>query len=327
MKRTGTYITAGRSLESAIGHVRLAEDLGYDSVWTSHIASRDSLMLLAAYGQATSRLRLGTGVLPCLPRHPVALAQQAATLDEITGGRLVLGIGPSHKPVVEGWYGMTLGKPLAQMREYVTILRSVLATGSVEFHGEFYSAQFGFLGYSARKDLPIYLAAVSPKMLEMAGEMADGVVLWLTSPAYVRDVVVPHVRAGAERAGRDPATIEIVEAIPSCVSANAQSTIAAMTGDLISYASLPFYRAMLIRSGFGDDLGAFDAALAGGNIGTAMEALRPIASALAAVGSADEVRERIEDYRQAGVSLPCPSPFRAGEGSASPEDTLRAAAP
>ena len=113
MAGTGTFISVGRSLDQAVERVRRAEELGYDSVYVTHIAGRDSLTVLMAYAAATERIRLGTGVLPIYSRTPVATAQQAATIDEFSGGRMVLGIGVSHQVTVENWYGSKIEHPVA----------------------------------------------------------------------------------------------------------------------------------------------------------------------------------------------------------------------
>ena len=145
----------GRSLDSAVERVRLAERLGYNSAYTTHIAGRDSLTVLAAYAAATERLVLGTGVLPIYSRTPVATAQAAATVDEMSGGRLVLGLGVSHRVTVEGWYGQRIEKPVREMREYVSILRAMFR-GEGPPQGERWPTQFRFSGYEPRVDLPIF---------------------------------------------------------------------------------------------------------------------------------------------------------------------------
>jgi alkanesulfonate monooxygenase SsuD/methylene tetrahydromethanopterin reductase-like flavin-dependent oxidoreductase (luciferase family) len=152
--------------------VRLAESLGYESVYTTHIAGRESLTVLTAYALATERIRIGSGVAPIYTRTPATMAQTAATIDELSGGRLTLGVGVSHRPVVEFWHGQTIDSPA-----------------------------FRLSGLDPRPELPIYIAALSPLMLRLAGEIADGVILWLCNPLYIRDVVVPRVREGRERAG------------------------------------------------------------------------------------------------------------------------------
>jgi len=122
----GCFISTGRSLPAAIERVKLAESLGYESVYVTHIAGRESLTVLTAYALATGRIRLGTGVVPIYTRTPATMAQTAATLDELSDGRLTLGLGVSHRPVVEGWHGQTIDRPVAEMREYAMIVRAIL---------------------------------------------------------------------------------------------------------------------------------------------------------------------------------------------------------
>src|SRR5205085_7304926 len=123
---TGCFISTGRSLEEAIERVKLAEPLGYESVYVTHIAGRESLTVITAYALATSRIRVGTGVVPIYTRTPATMAQTAATIDELSGGRVTLGLGVSHRPVVEGWHGQTIDRPVAEMREYSSIVRAIL---------------------------------------------------------------------------------------------------------------------------------------------------------------------------------------------------------
>src|SRR5436190_4992298 len=239
----GTFISPGRSLETALQRVERAEALGYESVYTTHIAARDSLIVLAAYASRTSRIKLGTGVLPIYSRTPVATAQAAATIDEFSGGRMVLGLGVSHQVTVENWYGVRLERPLKAMREYVGIVRAC-SRGEDPPEGEIFKSRFHFMGYEPRADLPIYVAALSPAMLRLAGEIADGVILWLCNPSYIRDVVVPEVTAGRERAGLGLEGFDIVPAVPAAMTESREEAYAAMRKDLIPYFSLPFYRAM-----------------------------------------------------------------------------------
>src|SRR6476659_8272121 len=123
---TGCFISTGRSFDEAIERLKLAESLGYESAYVTHIAGRESLTVVTAYALATSRIRVGTGVVPIYTRTPATMAQTAATIDEISGGRLNLGLGVSHRPVVEGWFGQTIDKPVAEMKEYVAIVRAIL---------------------------------------------------------------------------------------------------------------------------------------------------------------------------------------------------------
>jgi probable F420-dependent oxidoreductase len=318
---TGCFISTGRSLGQAIERVRLAESLGYESVFTTHIAGHESLTVLTAYAQATERIRVGTGVVPIYTRTPATMAQTAATIDELSGGRLILGLGVSHRPVVEFWHGQTIDRPAAEMREYVGIVRAILR-GEDPPAGEKWRTVFHLAGLAPRPELPIYIAALSPTMLRLAGEIADGVILWLCNPNYVRDVVVPGVREGREKAGLGLDGFSIVAAVPGAVTDDRAAAYDAMRTDLLPYFGLPFYRAMLERSGFGEDIAAFDAAAG------AVDVMRAAISddfldVLTAVGSEDDVRAGLQRYADAGTDSPCIGPIARTDFEA----TLRAGAP
>jgi alkanesulfonate monooxygenase SsuD/methylene tetrahydromethanopterin reductase-like flavin-dependent oxidoreductase (luciferase family) len=301
----GSFIGVGKSLETALQRVELAERLAYESVYVTHIAGRDSLTTLMAYASRSNRIALGTGVMPIYSRTPVATAQSFATLDEFSGGRAICGLGVSHRPVVEAWYGQTIDKPLRETREYVGILRAIFA-GTEPPRGDRFRSAFHFMGYAARPDLPIYLAGLSPGMLRLAGEIADGVVLWLCNPDYVRDVVVPSVSEGRAKAGKPLEGFDVVAAVPSAVSAEPEQARGRLRSELIPYFSLPFYRAMLERSGFESDLEDFDRGMREGGPDAAAAAISDrFLATLAAVGGAEEAAATVRRYREAGATSPC----------------------
>ena len=318
---TGCFISTGRSLAPAIERVKLAESLGYESVFVTHIAGRESLTVLTAYALATGRIRVGTGVVPIYTRTPATMAQTAATIDDLSAGRLTLGLGVSHRPVVEGWHGQTIDHPVAEMREYVQIVRAILR-GEDPPAGEKWSTSFRLAGLAPRPELRIFIAALSPAMLRLAGEIGDGVMLWLCCPSYVRDVVVPAVRAGRERAGRTLEGFEIVAAVPAALTGDVAAAYDAMRSELVTYFSLAFYRTMLERSGYGEDIAAFDAAR-GELAGTRAAISDRFLGALTAAGDEPAVRAGVERYVDAGVTLPCVGPIPKTDFEA----TLRAAAP
>ena len=292
----GSFISVGRSLDTALERVELAERLGYESVFVTHIAGRDSLTLLMAYGSRSERVRLGTGVMPIYTRKPATTAMSAATVDEFSGGRLVLGLGVSHRPTMEAWFDEKIEKPVRDMREYVGIVRAALR-GEDPPQGERFRSGFHFMGYEPpRPDLPIYIAGLSPGMLRLAGEIADGVILWLCNPNYVRDVVVPTVAEGRERAGKDLDGFDIVAAVPSAVTSEPDDARDKLRQDLVPYFHLPFYRAMLERSGFEDDVAGADEG-------------KPVSDdflrVLAAIGDAEEATASVRRYRDAGATSPC----------------------
>jgi probable F420-dependent oxidoreductase len=313
MPGIGAFISAGRSLDAALERARLADELGFDSVYTTHIAGRDSLSVLMAYASVTERVRLGTGVAPIFSRTPVAMAQTAATIDEFSGRRMVLGIGVSHQVTVENWYGAEISKPVTQMREYAGIVRAIFR-GEAPPEGEFFNSRFQFMGYEARPDLPIYIAALSPNMLRLAGEIGDGVMLWLCNPDYIRDVVVPAVREGRERAGKSLEGFDIVPAVTVALTDDPDAARTTMRGELVTYASLPFYRAMLERSGFADNLAAFDEGIGAGDVERAKAGLSDrLLEALAGIGGPDEVRAAVQRYRDAGSTSPCIGALPGGD--------------
>lgn len=324
MAGIGTFISAGRSLDAAIGRVRLAESLGYESTYVTHIAGRDSLTVLAAYAARTDRIHLGTGVLPIYARTPVSTAQTAATIDEISGGRMVLGVGVSHRVTVQAWYGQRIDRPVAEMREYVGAMRAMFR-GEDPPGGEDrrWPTSFHFMGYDVRPELPIYIAALSPNMLQLAGEIGDGVLLWLCDPPYVRDVVIPEVTRGRERAGKSLDGFDIVPAVPSAVTTDRAVTLDRVRSDLVTYMSLPFYRSMLERSGFGEEITGFDAGIANGDVERAKAAMsEPMLDSLGGFGSADDVRAAIGRYLDAGATSPGVSPVPTADF----ETTLEAGA-
>jgi alkanesulfonate monooxygenase SsuD/methylene tetrahydromethanopterin reductase-like flavin-dependent oxidoreductase (luciferase family) len=318
---TGCFISTGRSLDQAIERVKLAESLGYESVYTTHIAGRESLTVLTAYALATERIRVGSGVVPIYTRTPATMAQTAATIDELSGGRFTLGIGVSHRPVVEFWHGQTIDKPATEMREYLSITRAILR-GEDPPAGEKWQTVFHLAGIDPRPELPIYIAALSPAMLRLAGEIADGVILWLCNPNYIRDEVVPRVREGREKAGLTMDGFSIVAAVPGGLAEDRSAAYDAMRTDLLPYFGLPFYRAMIERSGFAADIAAFDAA--GGDFNAMRAAISDdFLGVLTAIGSEDDVRGGLARYADAGADSPCIGPVPQTDFEA----TLRAGAP
>jgi alkanesulfonate monooxygenase SsuD/methylene tetrahydromethanopterin reductase-like flavin-dependent oxidoreductase (luciferase family) len=301
----GAFISPGRDLGRALDRVALADRLGFDAAYTTHIAARDSLTVLMAYAGASERIRLGTGVVPIFCRTPATMAQTAATIDEFSGGRMVLGIGVSHRVTVENWHGAQIERPVTQMREYLGAVRAILR-GTEPPDSEHFPTKFAFMGYSARGELPIYVAALSPNMLRLAGELADGVMLWLCSPAYIRETVIPAVHEGLERSGRSPDGFDVVAAVPIALTDDPDAARATFRQDLIPYASLPFYRAMLESSGFAGELAAFDAGMAEGDVEKAKAGLSDrMLGELAGIGGSDDVHGAVRRYQDAGVISPC----------------------
>ena len=313
MERLGVAIDPAKNYADAITRVRLAEELGLDSVWTTQLpTARDAAVVLAAYAGATSRIGLATGVLPLYTRHPTAMAQMALSLDELSGGRFRLGIGISHKVTVEGMWGLRLERPVEAMREYLSILRASVTEGSASIDGEHFTARWAYMA-PRRAELPILISALNPRMLELAGELADGVVLWMCSAAYVRDHVIPHVRAGREKAGRTMEGFEVAAAIPISLTENPEEGYRAFRKTVERYAGLPFYRRMMDASGFAEELAG-------------EEIPNHVLDELGGIGDRGQLRAIVQRYRDAGTTLPYVGPFGGHEGALGFEATLKAVA-
>lgn len=297
--RLAAFISPGGDLPAAVALARTAEDLSYESVWVTHGLGRDSFLVLGVYAAATTRLHVGNGVVPIYPRHPVAMAQAALTLAETSGGRFRLGIGVSHRATIETMLGLTVLDPLAVMREYVAVLRGALGEGAA-FEGKHYRVHWSLALPARPAPPPIYLAALGPKMCELAGEVADGAILWLCPPAYVREVAVPAIARGRRRAGKTLEGFDIVSAVPLAVTDDVPAARAAFRAELARYAALPFYRAMMEAAGLGDGLRTFDRERA---------VPESMAAALGAVGDAAAARACVQAYREAGVTLPAVRPI------------------
>ncbi|TMR24572.1 TIGR03564 family F420-dependent LLM class oxidoreductase [Nonomuraea turkmeniaca] len=275
--RYGYYLTEPKG-DDPIGGLRdqiaqAAED-GFSSAWLSNIFGLDALTALAAAGAQAPPIELGTAVVPTYPRHPAVLAQQAMTTNAALGGRLALGIGLSHKMVIEGMYGYDFERPGRHMKEYLDILIPLTRGEHVKYQGETLKANLKLTTPGA--GFPVLMAALGPRMLTMAGTVADGTVLWMTGPKTVAEHVAPTITAAAAEAGREAP--RIVCALPVCVTDDPDAAINRANEIFAVYGQLPSYRAMLDREG----------AVSPGNV--------------AVVGDEKAVLAQLEELERAGVT-------------------------
>jgi alkanesulfonate monooxygenase SsuD/methylene tetrahydromethanopterin reductase-like flavin-dependent oxidoreductase (luciferase family) len=304
MDRIGCFFMTARTYGDLESRILTAERLGYDIVGLPQIAGRDALTTLALAAPKTSTITLATGIVPIWTRTPVTMAQEAGVLHEATNGRFMLGLGVGHKPLVESWHGAQFRKPLTAMRDYLTIVRGALRDSTVTHDGEMYSAAFGFLGFTP-PNVPILVGALGPKMIQLAGEMADGVVLWLSSPHHVRDVVMPNLAIGAARAGRDVSELSVFACLFAAPGPDRASARDAIRRQMFAYVQLPFYRDMLIASGFGEDIENFNAGVAAQDLPQALAGLSDaMIDEIAATGSLDDVAQTLDGFVRAGCTVP-----------------------
>jgi F420-dependent oxidoreductase-like protein len=244
-ERVGFNIRRGRA-SRAIELIKQADVTGVSTVWmTMGGVSSDTLTLFAAAAVQTTNVSFGTGIVPAFPRHPLALASQALVLDDLAPGRLKLGVGTSHRPTIEGTYHLPFGEPLAQLSEYVQVLRTILHDGQVSFSGEHYAADARFPG---KLDIPVMVSALRENAFEMAGELTDGAISWLCPVHYLRNVAIPAMTRGAERAGRE--TPPLVAHVSVALQTDREAVRASARKELGMYAGAPFYQRMFADAGY-----------------------------------------------------------------------------
>lgn len=234
------------SLDELTATLQQAVEDGFRSAWLADIFGLDALTALSYAGSRVPGIDVGTAVTPSYLRHPVTLARQAISTDIATGGRLTLGIGLSHQIVIEGMLHQSFDKPARHMREYLSVLLPLLRDGQVSFSGETTGAD---VGVSVRPvgPLPVLLAAMAPRMLHLAGAVADGTVLWMTGPRTIADHVVPRLQDAAAEAGRESPRVVCV--LPICVTDDEAAARARAAKVFAIYDSLPSYKAMLDKEG------------------------------------------------------------------------------
>jgi F420-dependent oxidoreductase-like protein len=246
--RIGIYRGAAMPgpIDVLIDAARDAAAAGFASFWLAESRGLDSLTAAAVIGREVPGIELGIAVVPTFPRHPIVMAQQALTAQAISGGRFVLGIGVSHPPIMQGSYGYPFERVARHMREYLEALLPLVREGTVDHVGETITARVS-LDVRGWSPVRVVLAALGPKMLELAGGMADGTAAFMTGPRTLADHVVPRIRAAAKAAGR-PAPM-IGAAFPVCVTDDVASARASLEKRYEMIATLPSYRAMLEREG------------------------------------------------------------------------------
>jgi 5,10-methylenetetrahydromethanopterin reductase len=246
--RIGSMIETDRPITDIVGQVRRLADAGFAHAFASQIFGLDALTLLAAVGAEVPGIELGTGVVPVQARHPMMLAQQALTVQALTGDRLLLGIGLSHQVVVESMWGMSYAKPGSYMREYLASLMPLLHGEAVHSSGEQVTTHaFAPLDIRGVSAPPVLVAALGPAMLKLTGTVADGTITWMTGTKTIGSHISPSIRAAAEAAGRPEP--RVVVALPVAVTNDIETAKERVNTLFSIYPNLPSYRAMLDKEG------------------------------------------------------------------------------
>ena len=274
-QRIGAVVTAGDS-NAAMRALEDLENRGIAAAWmtSGSTGGGDSIGVFTAAGPRTQSILLGTAITQTFPRHPIAVAQQVLTMAQLAPNRFRLGLGTSGQGGVEQMLGINFRAPLAHLREYVHILKALLQDGSVDYSGRYYKAHTSMPAV----DVPVMAAALGEGAFEMCGAEADGAISWVCPGAYLRDVALPAMQRGAERAGRS--TPPLIAHVPVCVHDDDEESRQAIADQFRGFARAPFYRNMFHNAGFPEvtegvwSPGMVDAVAVSGNEEQVAEGLR-----------------------------------------------------
>ncbi|MDQ6661559.1 MAG: LLM class flavin-dependent oxidoreductase [Chloroflexota bacterium] len=293
--------------------VKIADELGYDSVWLGESWGYEIFTSMADLVRVTKRIKIGAGIANIYSRTPGLIAMSAATLDERSGGRIILGLGPSGANVIEHWHGLHFEKPVKRTREYIEIIRSILRSEKLVYHGEFFNLERGFkLRFTPlRADLPIYVAAMGPKNVMQSGEIADGIlpVYW---PGDKWGELRQELDEGARLAGRPPHSAAIAPYVTSVIlneNADEQQRMAARfhaAAPLAYYIGKMgvYYAQMLTRNGFGEDVEAVKEGWKSG-MKEAIAAVSPrMLDAVSIIGTPEEMVSKLDRWAALGMDEP-----------------------
>lgn len=303
-----------------------SERRGLHSFWLTEGFGKDAFAQAAAIATQTERIVLGTAVVNMFIRTAALTAMGAASLDDISEGRFVLGVGTGHKPVTEQRHGVPFRRPLQHIREYMTIIRRSLTGEQVDFPGEIHDLTALRLHFPAKRTVPLYMAVLGPRIARMAGEIADGVILHMATEDHVGRVR-EAIAEGAAAVGRDPAEVEVACFI-NCRAADDEEKAKSDIADaILFYGRLHFYREEMRASGLKEEADAFEEAWAHNDAEAARASITErLWQTLPVAAGPDEISKRVDDYRRAGVDLPIMYATTDWHGSfESVMDVLRAA--
>lgn len=304
---------------------RHAEELGYTDVWSAEVGGADGLSPLAALATVTDKVRLGTAILPVFTRPPALVAMGAATLQNLSGGRFVLGLGTSSSIITEKWMGASFEVPLARLREYVEVVRAVLAGQKVTYEGETVRVDGFRLQLDPGAPVPIYIAALGPAACRLAGRVADGVVFFLKTPDGVRQAL-DWVAEGAAGAGRDLEELDRLIRVPVAVDEDPE-VLEFMARRLVSsYAVVDVYNRSLKQQGFAAEAEAIAKAWGAGDRDEAANRVTDdMIEQLLVTGDAETCRRKLTAFRDAGVRTPVVLPVSVAGDPAERTERVRAA--
>jgi probable F420-dependent oxidoreductase len=290
--------------DAVVPLARLAEDLGYTDAWSAEVSSTDGLTPLAALAVTTKKLRLGTAILPAFSRPPALMAMEAASLQALSNGRFILGIGTSSSIIVGGWMGGRFELPLTRIKETVAALRQVFAGKKLDLEGQTVRSKGFRLTADPGSPVPIYVAALGPRMLRLAGEVADGVILYLFTPEGAREAIM-QVRDSARFAGRDPDAIDVVARIPVAIDQDPEMLKYMLRRLMVTYAMVDVYNASIARQGYGTEANAIaERWKEGDREGAASAVTDEMLDSFYLHGDRESCVAGLQKFRAAGIKTP-----------------------
>jgi probable F420-dependent oxidoreductase len=294
----------GFGLGECIDLAQHLESLGYTDVWTSEIGGADGFSVLAAVASRTTQVRLGTAVTPVFTRPAALIAMSAATLQGLSGGRFCLGLGSSTDVIVERWMGLPMTRPLTRVRETLEAVQLALSGTRVDFQGETITVQDFRLQLPEIDLVPIVLGALGPKMLRLAGEVADGVILSHAAlPMMPR--LLEAFRQGVTASGRDVEDVDVIHRVPVAVDEDEQTLHSVLRRELAGYGRSRFYNAFFDRQGYEAEAQGMRDAWARRDSRAAAEAVSTrMLEDMFVFGTLDACRTKLQSYRAAGVRTP-----------------------
>lgn len=316
----GAVRTPGDEIPLDIELVQEAERLGYHVAWSAEAYGSDAIVPLAWVGAMTSTIHLGTAIMQIPGRTPANAAMAAMTLDDLSGGRFIMGLGVSGPQVVEGWHGVPFGKPMTRTREYVSILRAIFAREDpLTYQGEYYRIPYDGPGATGlgkplksilhpRRDIPIYVAAMGPRNLAMSGELADGILPTIFSPERFHDVFAPPLQEGLAKAGRGFETFDVAPVVQVVVGDDVvtcwdqiRPSLAFNVG-VYGARERNFYNDVLKRYGYSDVANRVQELYLAGHQKEAIAAVPDaLVDEIALCGPRDRIRDRLARYRDLPV--------------------------
>ena len=286
-----------------------AEDLGYESIWIAETGGPDPYILAALAAQVTKKARLGTAVSPIYFRTAPTIASLSGTVAQVAPGRFILGLGTSSHAMVENWHGQKFDKPVTRMRETVQLVRSMLAGEKSKFDGKTMRSNGFRLLAPPPQPVPIYVGALRPPMLELAGEVGDGVIVNLFPPEAMPKMR-EHIDIGARRAGKDPAKIEVVCRHQVLVTDDAEMARNVFRSALTGYFATPVYNKFAAWYGFEEEAATIEKGFRTGDRELTRKGMtNRLVDALAIYGPLEKCRERIAEYAANGVTTAIISPL------------------